>query len=679
MDLLLSQPISSAEGVGPKRIPLFEKAGIHTLEDALFYLPFRYEDRRPLQTLSRVRPREKACFIVEILKVETQFVGKQRRFIAEASDSTGRIQLTWFRGDNFLVHTFRPKQKFWIYGEVEFFRGSLTMAHPEYELYDPQQKTFHFGRVVPIYHETRGLTQKLIRKTIGEVLKTYYQDKNTSLQEELAVPNLKESFLQVHYPRSLNPQDLRPYVARLKFEEYFWFQLLVLWSKNKSHQKKSRKMEDAKNWLPLLEEALPFELTSEQRKVWKEVALSLSSNIPMGRLLQGDVGSGKTIIGLMAALVGASAGFQSVFLVPTEILAEQQFSVAKKLFSNIPVRLGLVTQGSQKKNKKGEYPFDLLIGTHALLEDKVTIPNLAVAVIDEQHRFGVNQRLTLVRKNKAFEPHLLLMTATPIPRTLSFTLYGDLELSTIREKPKGRKDIQTRVLLDRERPELYSKIRGRVSRGEQVYLIYPLIESSEEKEELKSAKEMHELLSKQIFPDMKIGLLHGKMKSEEKEKVLNAFRAREYMVLVSTTVVEVGVDVPNATLMVIEHADRLGLSQLHQLRGRVGRGDLESECLLVTEKPCERLQILAQTNDGFKIAEEDLKIRGPGTWMGVKQHGETQFRVMAVENELEILLRAKEKVMEVLSQDPLLESAAHETLRKSLKQKLNYQLDYLKV
>ncbi|NBX77284.1 MAG: ATP-dependent DNA helicase RecG, partial [Proteobacteria bacterium] len=547
--------------------------------------------------------------------------------------------------------------------------------------------SLNFGRVVPIYSETEGLHQKTLRKVMREAIHTSLPHLQESLPEklltDLELPSLRQSFTKVHFPDDLpNSEKPNEAIKRIVFEEFFILELGLGLIKQRHQREKAPILRDPKDTLGALLKNLPFSLTDDQKEALQVTQADLGKPFSMCRLIQGDVGAGKTVVTLGAAAVASGSGYQTAFMAPTEVLAQQHYRTAKSLLDSAGVPVYLLTHSNEGKKEALEaiqkQENCVVIGTHALFQESVKFKKLALVIVDEQHRFGVEQRGLLLKKSETGKPHLLMTTATPIPRTLALTLYGDLDLSIIRQKPKGRKPIRTRILRDKDRPKLYQQISEVVKKGQQVYIIYPLVEESE-KLELKSATEMHQKLSREVFPDLKVGLVHGRMKSEEKEKVLADFKERAFDILISTTVIEVGIDVPNATLMVIEHPERLGLSQLHQLRGRVGRGSEESECILLADAyVTERLRIMTKTEDGFVIAEEDLRIRGPGEFLGTRQSGLPGFRVGNILRDADLLQRAKTEADKLLKEDPNLRKQEHAIIRQLVESRWKQKIERLR-
>ena len=692
MNDVLSSPIQYVKGVGPKLAKLLSKKGIATLEDALYFLPRDYEDRRRLTPIGSLRPGQFAVVFGKVAQVKPQRIGRKHRLEVSLSDSYGEIKLFWFHAYPALLEEFELGQAFVVAGEVRLSSKGLQISHPEFEkvkevINGKPTMSLHFGRIVPIYSETEGLHQKTLRKVMREALHSSIPHLKESLSQELltelSFPSLRQSFLKVHFPESLpNSEEPSEAIKRIIFEEFFVLELGLALRKQKNRREKAPALKDPLQMLPKMMKNLPFHLTEDQKKSLEQTQNDLSQGVSMCRLIQGDVGSGKTIVTLGAAALASGSGYQTAFMAPTEVLAQQHYKTAKALLDPLGIPFYLLTQGNEERAETEKALLTqencVVIGTHALFQKRIEFKKLGLVIVDEQHRFGVEQRGKLLRKQGTLTPHLLMTTATPIPRALALTLYGDLDLSIIRQKPQGRKPIRTRVLKDKDRPKLYQKIEEVVQRGQQVYVIYPLVQESE-KLDLKSATEMHQKMSREIFPNLRIGLVHGRMKSEEKEKILSNFKLKKFDVLISTTVVEVGIDVPNATLMVIEHPERLGLSQLHQLRGRVGRGSEESECLLVAEAyVTERLRIMTQTDDGFLIAEEDLRIRGPGEFLGTRQSGLPGFRVGNLLRDADLLQRAKVEAEKVLQSDPDLKKPENIVIRSLVESRWKQKIERLR-
>lgn len=682
MSDLLSNSVQYVKGVGPNLAKLLSKKGIATLEDALYFVPRAYEDRRRITPIRSLRMGETATVFATVQSFKS--TGKYRRTRSEAviSDESGSLKLQWFHSFPGLKDEFQVGNKVLVYGEVRAFGANVLMVHPDYELVKETKDgrpviSSNFGRIVPIYSETEGLHQKTLRRLMRECLKvtlpTLEEVLPADLLARLDLPNIQKSFTSLHFPENIPVnQTVTKELKRIIFEEFFILQLgLELQKKDRQHLI-APVFEIKDSVLESFRKQLPFTLTKDQEKALSDIYSDLKKPKPMVRLIQGDVGSGKTAVAFAAALVAIKNGYQAALLAPTEILAQQHYKAAEKVLGPLGISVGLITHSERN------VPREFTIGTHALFQEKVNFTKLGLVIVDEQHRFGVDQRNDLLNKSKNLTPHILMMTATPIPRSLALTCYGDLDLTLIREKPAGRIKIRTDIYRSKDRPRLYSKIRETVMRGEQVYIIYPLVEASE-KLELKSAIEMHDHLKKEIFPQFKVGLVHGRLKADEKDQVLIDFKNKKYDMLVSTTVIEVGIDVPNATLMVVEHPERLGLSQLHQLRGRVGRSDLKSECILIAEEfVTERLRIMERTDDGFEIAEEDLRIRGPGEFLGTKQSGLPGFRVGHILRDQDLLQLAKNEAQNLLKEDPLLEQPQNKGIRRMLESRWKEKIDRLR-
>ncbi|MCW7488747.1 ATP-dependent DNA helicase RecG [Leptospira meyeri] len=664
----LSQSLSSLKGIGPKRKSVLLEHGISTFFELLTYFPRRYLDRNFTKDII-LKQGDVVTLLGTIADSYIVHGKKSRLLVGFRTQNNERINLVFFRGVNFFHKIFTVDRKVVVSGKLEYFKG-YQIVHPEYEFLSDQddpEDSIHAGRIIPLYPSTEalkeeGLDSKGLRKLMFQVLE------GGSIAENLPLKLIKKrellgrdkAFHEIHFPETMEAVQIAR--KRFAYEEFFYFQRLLLY-KQRERQKVKRML-----WpLPKspsrenLEKNLPFELTEDQKIAVTTILSQTSSESPAAFLLQGDVGSGKTITALLIGLHYIDNHIQVVFLAPTEILARQHYQTIYKFMGNMPfLGIELLLGGENKKTrseklvriKTGES--NIIIGTHSLLQEDVIFSDLGLVVIDEQHKFGVDQRETIRSKGK--NPDILAMTATPIPRTLCLTLYGDLTLVNIKTKPKGRKPIDTRWYKEDRRNGVYNSIRKYVSSGRQCYIVYPLVEESE-KVDLESCTVAYENLRTNIFPDLKIGLLHGKMKSAEKELVMEKFKSGEIQILVTTTVVEVGVDVPNATILVVEHADRFGISQLHQLRGRVGRSDIESFCILMTgdfisEEGRDRLEALVTSNDGYFLAEKDLAIRGPGELLGVKQSGLPEFKIADLVTDRSLLDEAKEDASSFPLDDP---------------------------
>lgn len=678
-----------------------EKIGIRCLEDLLYHLPFRYLDRRSLFSIKELPAGNGGVFMGEVLALGEVRTGRKGRRIFEiiAGDATGYVSLKWFHyRKNYLEKLFKKGEKYIFFGDVTLFRGRKQMVHPEAqpisEFFDENEVKKHLG-VVPVYSLTEGLTQRHLRKIMMQVLEEQARGMEETLSrdilEKYRLPGLLESFREIHSPSEgqslveLN-RGQTIYHRRLAFEEFYFLQLGLGIKRRQIHALPGFKHEPRVRLKNRLVQNLPFSLTQSQIDAVESIILRMCSPEPMNVLLQGDVGSGKTLVGAMASLVALENDQQVAMMVPTEILAEQHYQKFRNILHPLGVEVDLLTSSTKKEArdrilgqlKKGR-PM-LVLGTHALIEADVEFKNLSLVIIDEQHRFGVRQRLKLMRKGS--RPDVLVMTATPIPRSLAMTLYGDLDMVLMNEMPKGRQPIKTRIMYEKNRPKLYDFIRKKLAEGRQVYFVFPLIEESE-KMDLKDATQAYEKLQGE-FSEYKVGMIHGRLKGSEKERIMNRFSQGDIQILVATTVIEVGIDVPNATVMVIEHAERFGLSQLHQLRGRVGRGSEKSFCILATGFPQSdvskrRLAVMEGFSDGFKIAEEDLTIRGPGDFLGTRQSGIPELRVADLIRDLDLLEMAKEAAGETLNRDPQLSSPEHGVMKRVLQSRWKNRLGLAEV
>ena len=726
----LSMPMQYIKGIGPKRARLLGKLGITTIQEALFCFPRRYEDRRRIEKIARLRPSDKPTTIYGVVRASGVTVSpKQHAKIFELmiGDDTGVFTAKWFN-QAFLKKIFTPGTRVVLSGKITLKRyGGLEMIQPEYEILDEADadaELLHTGRIVPIYALTEGLYQKEMRKVMKQIVDQFAESAEETLPLDLRrkyqfLP-LREALRRVHFPEQTEDVELlnlekSPAHHRLIFDEFFLLELgMGLRQHHVTQEEQGIAFRFDGNLERYLRASLGFSLTSAQNRVIQEIQANMRSPKVMNRLLQGDVGSGKTLVALVALLSAVEAGFQGAIMVPTEILAEQHFRKITAYLAQLNQRIQqgdlapaaqterpqaelygaartisarLLTGGLRKRERddllagveRGE--IDLVVGTHALLQHDVTFHRLGLIVIDEQHKFGVMQRATL--KAKGYNPDVLIMTATPIPRTLSLTMYGDLDVSILDELPPGRTPVMTKRFYEKDREKAYRLIEREIERGRQAYIVYPLVEESE-KLDLKAATEMSEHLAKDVFPHYRIGLVHGRMKAEEKDRQMTAFKQHELRILVSTTVLEVGIDVPNATVMLIEHAERFGLSQLHQLRGRVGRGAEQSHCLLMTSFPMsdearKRLDAMVETTDGFVIAERDLEIRGPGEFFGTKQSGLPDLNVANLIRDVTLLEQAREEAFALIQRDPGLLLPQHRPVKHALEQRWKKTLDLISV
>lgn len=667
---LTTRDIKYLQGVGPQRATMLNKElNIFSLHDLLYYFPYKYVDRSRLYYIHEIDGNMPYIQLKgQILSFETIGEGRQRRLVAHFSDGTGVIDLVWFQGIKYLMGRYKAHEEYIVFGKPTVFNGRINVAHPDI---DPAKDlTLSAMGLQPYYNTTEqmkrsGLNSHALEKLMGNAFVlcqgTFPETLSPKIVEENHLMSLDEALRNIHFPQ--NPEKLRRAQYRLKFEELFYVQLNILrYAKDRQHKYRGLvfgRVGEVFN--TFYSQNLPFLLTGAQKRVIKEIRKDMGSGRQMNRLLQGDVGSGKTLVALMSMLIALDNGYQACMMAPTEILAAQHYETVKQLLFGMDVRVELL-MGSVKGKKREEIlkglltgEVQILIGTHAVLEDTVNFSSLGMVVIDEQHRFGVAQRAKLWTKN-VHPPHVLVMTATPIPRTLAMTLYGDLDVSVIDELPPGRKPIQTIHQFDNRRPSLYAGIRKQIAEGRQIYIVYPLIKESE-KMDIKNLEEGYGHICAE-FPDCQVSKVHGQMKPAEKDAEMQRFVNGETQIMVATTVIEVGVNVPNASVMVIENAERFGLSQLHQLRGRVGRGADQSYCILVTsyklsEETRKRLEIMVQTNDGFEIAEADLKLRGPGDLEGTQQSGVAfDLKIADIARDGQLLQHVREVASGIIDRDP---------------------------
>ncbi|MGV3696332.1 ATP-dependent DNA helicase RecG [Flavobacterium sp.] len=681
---ILQTPIEYLKGVGPQRGELLRKElNIHRYEDLIHFFPNRYIDRTRYYKINELQKNESEVQIIgKIINIKTVEFGKaKKRLVATFVDETGEIELVWFQGHKWIRESLKLNIPYVIFGKLASFGNTYSMAHPEMELYNEHEQSLRTA-MQPVYPSTetltnRGISNRVINKMMQQLFvetgARFTETLPPYLLEELKLIPKNAALFNIHFPKS---QDLLSKAQfRLKFEELFFIQLQLI-TKNlvRKHKIKGHPFSIVgSNFNKFFQNHLPFELTNAQKKVLKEIRNDMGTNAQMNRLLQGDVGSGKTIVALMAMLIALDNGFQSCLMAPTEILANQHFNGLTELAKNLNVNIKILTGSTKTADRKIIHEelengsLHILIGTHALLEDKVQFHNLGLAIIDEQHRFGVEQRSKLWKKND-IPPHILVMTATPIPRTLAMSLYGDLDISVIDELPPGRKPIQTVHRYDSNRLKVWKFIKDEIAKGRQVYIVYPLIQESETMD-YKDLMDGYESISRDFpLPQYSISIVHGKMKPADKDAEMKRFAEGKTNIMVATTVIEVGVNVPNASVMIIESAERFGLSQLHQLRGRVGRGAEQSYCILMTSFKLSndskiRLETMCRTNDGFEIAEVDLKLRGPGDIMGKQQSGVLHLQIADLVKDRDILLVARNEAIRLLKKDPSMTFPEHQTLR----------------
>lgn len=669
----LSSPIRYIKGVGPERAKIFLRLGIETLQDLLYLFPRRYEDRRCVSKIANLSAGQKQIVKAEILKKE---VIRTRHginiFRMTVSDKTGIMNCMWFN-QPYLDRLFKTGDNLIFYGKVD--RDSkFKMVHPEYEfLNNDEDNSVHMERIVPVYPLTQDLTQRFLRPMMKKVLEdqmhVVQEYLPLKLRARLKLADLVFAFRNIHFPE--NDKALAMAYRRLVFNEFFFMQLGVA-QRKKFFTEKVRGIKHSLNGKFYKEfvSLLPFELTGSQRKAVEEISKDMQSEKRMNRLLEGEVGSGKTIVAAHAMVIAIQNGYQVAMMAPTEVLAQQHYinldSLLEPLGINVAFLAGGIDATQKEKILKELFSgkIDILVGTHALLQEWVKFKDLGLVVVDEQHKFGVFQRSALQEKGAICD--ILVMTATPIPRTLAMTLYGELDLSVLDELPAGRRQTKTIWVDEQKREEIYDFVRQELKNGRQAFIVYPLVESSK-RIEAKAAQDMYHKLKCEVFADFSVGLLHGRMKSNEKNKTMSDFRSGRIDILVSTVVIEVGVDIHNASVMVIENAERFGLAQLHQLRGRIGRGEHDSYCILISEPTTEeayrRLDVFTQLEDGFKIAEEDLDIRGPGDIFGKKQHGMLELRIGDIIKDAQILKEARREAFELIDKDPELKLYEHRLLK----------------
>jgi ATP-dependent DNA helicase RecG len=666
----LQQPVDVLTSIGPKRAAALAQSGVQTIEDLFYYFPRRYLDRSTVTPIRDLHEEQTATVVGRIIQTGIK-TGRRNRFFLVLSDETSLLTCVWFVHVQHWQKVFQPGEWLAVSGKVTRF-GTFQMTHPEFDLLgdDKDSSGFNTGKIVPVYPSSEALAQvgldsRGFRRMIAKLCDGFAEDIGETLPQDIVTRQqlapLDAALKAVHFPASFD--ELENVRRRLKFDELFFLELMLALRKRRySTQSGGIAFTRVGDKVKQLLSILPFELTEAQKRVLHEIRADMKSGHAMNRLLQGDVGSGKTVVALIAMLIAVENGYQAAIMAPTEILAEQHYLTIHHLLEEIGVSTILLIGGQRKKVRQDVLAeiaagrAQIIVGTHALIQENVEFERLGLVIIDEQHRFGVMQRATL--RDKGANPDLLVMTATPIPRTLSMTVYGDLDVSILDQLPAGRKPIITSWRSGTSRAKIYKFVRDQVTDGNQAYVVFPLVEESE-KIDLKAAVESYEAMRSDYFKSFSLGLIHGRMKAEEKEVVMSAFKRGEIDVLVSTTVIEVGVDVPNASLMVIEHAERFGLTQLHQLRGRVGRGDKQSYCILIahgrlSSEARERLETMAETTDGFKIAEKDLQLRGPGDYFGTQQSGLPDFKIANVLTDGALLAAARNEAFQLVERDPQL-------------------------
>ena len=688
--LSLSTPLTVLKGIGPKKAEALSIDGLSTIDQLLHYYPRKYLDRTTLTLLSKLSGGQNVNVIGTIQSIKMR-KGKFKYFLESIIyDGYGYLTLRWFNGAKYIKKALKIGDKLAVSGKVEFYNG-YQIIHPDFEKLKEDEDPINTGSIIPIYPLTsnlknNGIDSRFLRRIIKTIKKSSISindhfEKNFLLETNLI--ELKRALNDIHFAKSLI--DLKRAIERLKFDEHFFLQLYLAFKNQKNLKIKSKPCFQNSKFDKKIIEALSFELTEAQHRAHTQIKNSLTNSSPMNCLLQGDVGSGKTIVSILASSIAVESNFQVAIMAPTEILARQHLKSFKKEFDPLQITCALLTGGMARKERDkiieslNNGKIDLVIGTHALIQKDVKFKKLGLVIIDEQHRFGVNQRRKLVEKGN--NPHFLAMTATPIPRTLAITLYGDMDLCIIDEMPKNRKPVITKVIDENRLKRVYDFMAKEVVLGRQCMIVYPLVEETE-KSDLIAATEMYEELSKNEFSNLEVGLIHGKMEKTEKDSIMNNFSANNINILISTTVIEVGIDVPNSTIMLIEHAERFGLTQLHQLRGRVGRGKNKSFCILVrrsfSENAKKRLNIMEETNDGFVIADEDLKIRGPGEFFGIRQSGYLSFKIANMKTDGSLIQKARKLAKEIIKHDSNLEGRKNIELKnklyKTYKQNLNEKI-----
>ena len=682
---LLHTSIEYLKGVGPKRADVLKsELNIFRYRDLLNHFPFRYVDRTQTILIKNIlESTDNVQLLVKIIDVKELGQPRKKRLVVTASDESGSIQLVWFRGVKWLKSAVKVGEYYVVFGKPTVYGNRINFNHPEIELEEKNKNKA--GSLQPVYHSTEKLVafglhskglENLMRNLLTQVMNVIPLTLSKRIEQKNNFPNVNSAYSNIHFPK--DKIALQKSILRLKYEELFFLQLGMTRQKINTRKKSKGYIFNkvGNNFNDFFNNHLPFELTNAQKRVVKEIRKDLGSGMHMNRLLQGDVGSGKTLVAVLTILLAIDNGFQACLMAPTEILANQHFKTILNFLKPLGIKISLLTGSVKKADRKVIHEslengsLNILVGTHALIEDKVKFKNLGISIIDEQHRFGVAQRAKLWKKNN-FPPHVLVMTATPIPRTLAMTFYGDLEVSVIDELPPGRKPINTIHRFDSSRLKVFQFIEDEIKKGHQVYIVYPLIEESE-KLDYKDLMDGYESIVRRFpLPHYKVSIVHGKMKPEAKDYEMSQFVKGQTQIMVATTVIEVGVDVPNASLMIIESAEKFGLSQLHQLRGRVGRGAEKSYCILMSgyklsKEAKIRLETMVRTNDGFEISEQDLKIRGPGDVMGTQQSGVLDFKLANLARDGQLVQLAKIDVDELLNMDPHLSSSDNQSINTEL-------------
>jgi len=682
----LQNPAQFAKGVGPRRYALLKRLGVNTIEDLLLFLPRDYHDRTRVKKVADLRKGESAVVEVDIFGMKLRRIPPRRTVLeVNIGDDSGLAEAVFFNQE-YLAEKFAEGGRLLLWGKVTIYKGRKQFQNPDFEILKEEASSEAFtDPILPVYPLTEGLSQRQIcsiqKRAVEDFADGFLEIQPPEILKRRRLLPIQEAIRKVHFPGTI--EEAREARRRLAYDELFLFQTAMALRKRKVEvEHKPHNIRITPRIDEHIRRLFPFRLTPDQEKVIREIKKDLESPHPMNRLLQGDVGSGKTVVAIYAILAAVANKLQAALMAPTEILAAQHFGTIRSYLEKARVRYALIVGGLSKAKREkllsataaGE--IDLVVGTHSLIQEEVTFKNLALLVVDEQHKFGVLQRAAL--RKKGLHPDCLVMTATPIPRTLTLSVFGDLDVSIIEKMPPGRKPVKTILVPPKKREAAFGFLRDEVRAGRQVFIVYPLVEESE-RLDLQAATKMAEELQKGAFKDFRVGLVHGRMRREEKERVMGDFEKGLIQVLVATTVVEVGIDIPNASVMVIEHAERFGLSQLHQLRGRIGRGAHKSYCLLFgearTPEARARLAIMAKTNDGFKIAEEDLRIRGPGEFFGTRQHGLPELKVANLIFDFDILRQAREDAFNLVRRDPALKQPPHTAIRRALLQKFRGRLE----
>ena len=683
--------ITYLKGVGPKRAKQLKAYGLHKILDILYHLPRKYLDRRNIKPINQIKIGEQAVVIGKIMTKNIKQMGRRKLFQVTISDGTGEIQCVWFNALSWITEKFNINNQIAVFGKIEFFNG-LNITHPEFDILEDDDDNFNTGQIIAMYPssgelKSKGLDSRGFRRLTNNIInnnKYIIEDflPHQIIKQENLEP-LNYALQKIHFPD--NHENIKKAMHRLKFNEHFFIQLLMALKKKNIKKNNGVAYPDRGDYLKKIYKNLNFKLTKAQIKVLREIRLDLQSNKVMNRLIQGDVGSGKTIVAILTAAIVIAKEYQVALMAPTEILAEQHFKSINEYCKKVKIMCAIITSNTPKKEKdiilnqlkSGEIEF--IIGTHSLIQDKVSFHKLGLIIIDEQHRFGVEHRKLLIEKG--INPEILAMTATPIPRTLSITVHGDMDISIIDELPKNRIPIKTKLITPKQLEKIYEMMKKEMKNGGQCFIVYPLIEESE-KLDLEAAKTGYEKLKK-VFSDFKLGYINGKMKKQEIDKQMQLMSTGKIDCLITTTVIEVGINIPNATIMLIENAERFGMTQLHQLRGRIGRGEKQSYCIFNQHKKTpnsnKRLSIMEKTLDGFIISDEDLKMRGPGDFFGTKQHGFIKSKVVDFSVDGPIIRRARQQAFELVNKDPLLNHIEHKKIKLLFKENYKHMLEFVKI